>query len=374
MRVVSATESIPDGPESILMESVYEALAAMESAKTAKRVRRGMEGNALKCMHNGVRVYGYRFGGDGRYEVDEAEAEVVREVFARRIAGEPCNSIAADLARRGVETSHHRPCTHTMVKDMIKNEKYIGVYSWGDVRKEGGMPAIVPEEVFAAAQTAPTKKVRRAEEWRDFPLSKKGVCMGCGASLVGVSGRGHGNVKYSYYRCSKRCGMKPMRADLLEDRIVHEVGELLSCRETALEVAGVIAGAVRDDGSKKRADRARRTAERAEREYANLLRAVSDGLPYERARDRMEELSGIADAAREEADLIGAVTALDVDDLADFLQSGMGMEPEQVLKAFVSQVWLSDDDVTVILNYDRKCEPARITFRRGFAENGFGSP
>ncbi|MFR3450457.1 MAG: hypothetical protein ACLTSX_01135 [Collinsella sp.] len=26
---------------------------------------------------------------------------------------------------------------------MLGNEKYVGVYSWGDVRVEGGMPAII---------------------------------------------------------------------------------------------------------------------------------------------------------------------------------------------------------------------------------------
>ena len=29
------------------------------------------------------------------------------------------------------------------ISQMLGNEKYVGVYSWGDVRVEGGMPAII---------------------------------------------------------------------------------------------------------------------------------------------------------------------------------------------------------------------------------------
>jgi DNA invertase Pin-like site-specific DNA recombinase len=64
-RVVSATESMPDGLEAILLEKVYEGVAAIKSAHITQWVRRGMRGNALRCMYNGVRVYGYRFAEDG---------------------------------------------------------------------------------------------------------------------------------------------------------------------------------------------------------------------------------------------------------------------------------------------------------------------
>ena len=41
VEVVSAMEALPDGPEKILIEKIYEGLAAVESAKTSIRVKRG---------------------------------------------------------------------------------------------------------------------------------------------------------------------------------------------------------------------------------------------------------------------------------------------------------------------------------------------
>lgn len=102
-KVVSATEAMPDGPEALLIEKLYEGLAAIESAHTSERVKRGMTGNALKCMGNGVRVFGYSIV-NGVYRENPAEAQIVREIFARHNAGENSNSIARDLARRGISS------------------------------------------------------------------------------------------------------------------------------------------------------------------------------------------------------------------------------------------------------------------------------
>lgn len=53
VRVVSATESISEGSEGILLESVLEGMAEYYSADLAQKVIRGLTENALKCKYNG---------------------------------------------------------------------------------------------------------------------------------------------------------------------------------------------------------------------------------------------------------------------------------------------------------------------------------
>lgn len=367
-RVVSATESMPDGPEAILLEKVYEGVAAVESAHIAQRVRRGMRGNALKCMHNGVRVYGYRFAEDGTYEVDPAEAEVVREVFARRAAGESANSIAADLARRGVETSHHRPCSHSMVAGMLRNEKYVGVYSFGDTRVEGGMPAILTRGEFEMGSRRPARKRRETEDWGDYAFAGKGVCLGCGSNLVGVSGRGHGGVKYSYYRCSKRCGCKPVRADWIEPAVVAELRRMLSSRATTLEIARDVAESMTTERVDAMLSAARSRLSEAERRIENVMRAVEDGMPYAEVSGRLAELRLAKATAENEVARISEEAALDVEGFADFLSVGVSMSDRELLDAFVWQVQVGDDEVVVVLNYGGFEDPARFELSREFAQ------
>lgn len=375
VRVVSATESVPDGPESILVESIYEAMAAMESAHIAQRTRRGMQGNALKCHHNGVRVFGYDFGDDGHYVVNPAEAAVVREVFNRRSAGEAPNAIAADLARRGWKTTQGRPCSHSMVDTMLHNEKYRGVYSWGEVRVEGGMPAIVTREEFDMANGARTKKERKGEEWGDYALAGRGVCMECGMNLVGVSGYGHAGKRYDYYRCSKRCGNKPIRADWLEAAIVGVLREMLSDEASVDGIARIVAAAVGEGDASRRLERADATLAEARRGIANIMRAVEDGMPYADVADRLAELKAQRDRAEADRELWSRKSELDVDDFRAFLRGAATLSDADLLRAFVWQVAVGAERVDVALNYDvKEDEPARIEFLREFVQKKSGSP
>lgn len=365
VRVVSAMEAIPDSPEAILIEKLYEGLAAVESAHIAERTKRGLVGNALKCMHNGVRVFGYSFGEDGRYVVNREEAEIVREVFARKISGESTTSIASDLARRGVKTNAGNPAGYTFVYNMLKNEKYTGVYIWDDIRQEGGMPQIIGKDDFAMAQKVQPKKRRTLEEWDDFALSGKAICGGCGRNMMGVSGRGRRNVKYRYYKCGKNGCVKPIRADWLESETASRLRAILESREEALRIAHIVEGFAKDDGAQRRAEQARKRMDEAEKAIRNLTRAISQGMDYALAKDDLEQYKSQLAAAEAEASMYENAPRFDVEDFTDFLQFGATLDDAHLLQAMVNQVMVDDEEITVVLNYDtKKNEPARIRFQR----------
>lgn len=365
VRVLSATEAIPDTPEAVLIEKMYEGLAAVESAHIAERTKRGMTGNALKCMHNGVPVFGYDFGDDGRYVVNPGEAEIVRECFARKLDGESTNSIARDLARRGIRTTSGSPAAYNFVHGILKNEKYVGTYVWGDIRVEGGMPAIIKEGDFAMAQTVRPRKVRANEEWGDFALAGKAICEGCGRNLVGVSGHGRNGSKYDYYRCGKKCGVKAIRADRLEEKVVDALRTILADRERSLEVAMAVARYIDDGETDRRVKSAKKRAREAEGAIKNLTRAVAQGMDYDDVKDDMLAYKSALAAAEAEAALYESAETFDPEDFADFLQHGATLDDRRLLDAFVAQVMVGDEDVTVLLNYDiKKSEPARLSLKR----------
>ncbi len=363
VRLVSAMEAIPDSPEGIIYEKLLEGLAACESAKTSARVRRGMRGNALRCLTNGVRVYGYRTGGDGRYEVVPEEARHVNDAFEMRLAGMSCNAIARELAGRGVTTYTGRPCGPSMVQQMLRNEKYVGTYVWDDVRMEGGMPSIVGRETFDRCQRVRARKVRSDEDWGDFALSGKAICASCGRGLVGLSGRGRGNVKYEYYGC-KRCGVRPARRDWLESEVAGRFRAAMGDRSEALRLARAILEAGRSSESGGRAEAARRELRAAEDGLRHIMDAIEAGVVHPQAQERIRTLEARrrdAQAALDEA----AVPEIDPEDFADFLQCAGAMSDAQILDAFVHQVVMSEEDVVVVMRYDgKKGEPARFTIGR----------
>ena len=367
VRVVSATEAMPDGPEAILIEKIYEGMAAVESAHISVRTKRGMAGNALKCMHNGVKLFGYDLGDDGHYHINEAQADIVREVYDRAIAMETNTSIARDLARRGVVNYRNRPATAAFVSLMLRNEKYTGVYKFGDVRVEGGMPAIISATKFRNAQNRPSRRGRHLKgDWRNYPLSGKMICADCGRSLVGSSCHNHSGKRYDYYICRKGCKGKYIRADVLENVLVEILRAMLADRDTALEIADLVCSAVNDGKREKRIEAARAEAARAQRGIDNLVNAIAMGLDASVAMQKMESLRRQVEEANATVHELEEQGEFVREDFADFLQYGTTLTDEKLLNLFIHDVKVSRENVTVSLAYaTEKHEPAYENIEAG---------
>lgn len=364
VQVKSALEYIPDGPEGILMEKILEGQAAYFSLDVARKTRRGMEGNALQCKTNGVKCFGYRSDEEDRYEVVPEEAEIVREAFRRRIEGETCTSIARDLAERGVTTYVGKPCSYAMVYCMLRNEKYRGVYEWGGIRQEDGMPRIVDDDTFYRAQHVRGKKQRKNESWGDFALSGRVICSGCGRNMPGVSGRGWKNAKYEYYKCTNCKGVKPVRRDWLESEVVGSLRDMLSDRERALEIAHLVLDGQSDEELEAERSRVKKALNDAERGLANILKAIEQGIVPPGTRERIDQLEAQRRRAEHDLKTLEA-REMNPEDFADFLQFGATLGDAELLDAFVYQVMVFDDECIVTLNYDtEKCEPAKLLLSR----------
>ena len=360
VRVVSATEAMPDGPESILIEKVYEGIAAVESAHISMRTKRGMSGNAAKCMHNGVSCFGYDLGKDGYYHVNEREAAIVREVFERCASGESKSSIGRDLARRGVRNFQHKLATPSMVGCMVRNEKYTGVYKYGDVRVEGGMPAIISKEEYNLAQLVRGRRTeKRPEHWRFYPLSGKAFCAKCGSSLQGVSGKNHNGTRYDYYRCSHKC-WRMLRADWVEEALVDGVRAMLSDRRCALDIADLVAEGYHDKTREAQIDAALADIRDAEKGINNIVDAIASGIDAGIVKSKLDALKEKKEQAEEQLSKLQVSAEFEREDFANFLQYGATLTDEKILVAFVHQVLVDDDMVTATLNYGiKKFEPVK---------------
>ena len=105
-RVFSATESISEGAEGIILESVLEGMAEYYSADLAEKVSRGMTENALKCRFNGGNIpFGYMIDEEQHYQPDPEKAPLVIEMFRRYAGGESITDIIEDLNARGMANS-----------------------------------------------------------------------------------------------------------------------------------------------------------------------------------------------------------------------------------------------------------------------------
>ena len=74
------------------------------SENMAEDIMRGLMDNAAEGKTNGQLTFGHVRGKDGRYEIQEQEAQVVKEIYDRVLGGETFVDIANDLNSRGLRT------------------------------------------------------------------------------------------------------------------------------------------------------------------------------------------------------------------------------------------------------------------------------
>ena len=366
VRVLYAKESIPDGPEGILLESVLEGSAEYYSASLAQNIRRGMRFNAENCkVNSGSIPFGYCKGPDGRFAIHETNAEIVRDIFRKAAAGVPFVDIATELNNKGLKTSRGgRWNKNSFV--LLKNESYIGVYHFSDIRIEGGMPAIIDLGTFLAANERmnANRRVRgRHHDGGDYLLTGKLKCAHCGSYMVGFSGTAKNGESHYYYGCQKRrreraCKKANVPREWIEKVVVKAALDYV-LRPDVMEW---ITDAVMEYQEREAASSqlAALTAELEENQKAtdNVMRAIEAGIITATTKQRLLDLETKAKDLKRAIELEKlSHVRLEREQILYWLEQFQGGSLQsqefrrKVIDTFVSVVYLSDDHLRIAFNY-----------------------
>ena len=370
IRVLSVKESIPDGPEGILLESVLEGSAEYYSANLSQNIKRGMMSNAMNCMvNNGALPFGYCKGPDGRYAVVEAEAEIVREIFRKVAEGIPFTDIANDLNGRGIRTKVGNLWNKGSFHRMLTSPAYIGTYRYSDVVIEGGMPAIVDKELFLRVQQRLQSKPNPQGRHRDngeYLLTGKLFCGLCGARMVGVAGTGKSGAVHNYYQCQERrlhhaCPKENVRREWLEQEVTRLALEHVLQPDVIEWIADQVMAYQNREAASSQLGALRAELDSVEEATRNVMKAIEAGIITTTTKRRLQELE--ADAARisdaiylEEASL----TKIEREFVVFWLEKFRGGDLEsqefrrKVIDTFVAAVYLWDDRIRIAFNYSGK--------------------
>lgn len=337
VRVVSATESIDDGPDGILLEALLEGMAEYYSANLAQNTKRGMEGNALKCKHNGVSLFGYDLGDDGYYRVNEQEGRAVREAYRMYLQGAGMPEIVEMLEPYRTHRGGKLGMPH--VSRMLRNEKYAGVYSFGGVRVEGGMPAIVSKGEFDDVQALLSSRTRRRRDKVDYVLTGR-LFDASGNRYSGHSGKNHDGVKYAYYKCAETSHAMPKEP--LEDAVAGVVRDFLASDH----VADVVADLVLEYQERSSSDTteaikaARKRMDETRREERRLVELASKTGNIDEIARRIDELAGERDRlAIDIAELEASAPLFTRDHVLRWMRNVVAnADPLKAVQMFVSKV------------------------------------
>lgn len=128
--LVSVLENLDDSPESIILESVLEAMAEYYSRNLAREVMKGMKESALQCRSVGGRPpYGYKVNpATHKFEINEEEADAVKLIFEQVADGVGYQEIITQLNRLGYKTRLGNPFGKNSLTEILRNERYKGIY------------------------------------------------------------------------------------------------------------------------------------------------------------------------------------------------------------------------------------------------------
>jgi site-specific DNA recombinase len=280
IEVVFAKEPERSGtPEDELLRQFQGMIAEYERAQIAERCRRGKlhraRAGAVSVLARAP--YGYRYvkkseHADALFEIDEAEAPVVREIFRRYL--EEDDSIAKIvrwLAAQGVPTRTGKTgWNNATIWGMLRNPAYAGQAAYGKTHATGQpvretrqarqrgqrsarlareqvspeewkrieVPALISEEQFALVQERLRRNNRFSPRNTCRPSLLQGilVCRECGYAYYRCSTRSKNGKLREYYRCSGTDGHRRPEGRVCDNRPVRlaEVDELVWTRVLGL--------------------------------------------------------------------------------------------------------------------------------------------
>jgi site-specific DNA recombinase len=347
----SATEPIDTStPSGRLIFQMLASFAEYDRGTIRERTQAGLHRAHRNGRHMGPAPFGYRTSKDGRLEVVEEEAEVVRQIFANIAGGSTLYAEAKRLNTIGIQppswkyASAKTPATkwrEPTLRLIARQTAYSGVHevklSTGEV-VEQKVPQIVPPELQqrALARLEENRRYSGGRPHRKYLLTGLISCAVCECSCAGKSTVSRGK-KYPYYRCTDELTSRNFRAPRghapnipakwLEEKVWADVRQFL---ENPGEVLERVREQMESDDE---------TAELQER-HADLATRLA---AKHKERDRWLHLYAQGHISDEELELHLADVGTQVDNLKLLLssvESDLAAKHEEVALAESTEAWL----------------------------------
>ena len=364
VKVISATELIPDSPEGIIFESMLEGYAEYYSAELSQKVRRGMNETRLKGNYTGGHIlYGYKKQ-DKKLVIDEERAEVVCFIFEQYSIGVYVKNILLELDRRGV-TYKGKPFVRSTVYNILKNEKYAGIYHFNGQVIENMFPQIVPTDIFEKVRAKVQKNHygKRSTE-TVYLLRNKLKCGYCGRSVNAECGTSQNGEKKYYYKClgkkHHRCNKSVIRKDILEklvlDKIVSELNRPQIMNSVVANLMQIQEQQAKEASALNMILKEKRQTETA---LNNLMAAIEQGIISNTTNKRLHELESKQEELERQMLIEKSKLALQLseDTVRKFYTDALKAEPKLLIDCLIKEIVLYDDKIEIYFNSPIKISP-----------------
>lgn len=253
--VIGGRDVDPSDPADLVLLSVQSGMDAAESERTSMRSLRGARSSAAAGKPAGKNMYGYARVYDPAtrqllaVEPVAEESEIVREIVARLLEGDPLNVIADDLNQRGVPSPYDAVAARcgreprgavwvgTQVRRVAISPAYAALRVHHGALTPAMWPALITETEYQRVTAIISDPSRRTNggvrpgaivHW----LSGVAKCGECGHGMRVLTNRG----KYRNYFCPE-CMKVSRAANALEEYVQAHIFAIVSRPDVLTAIA-----------------------------------------------------------------------------------------------------------------------------------------
>jgi DNA invertase Pin-like site-specific DNA recombinase len=359
VKLVSATENIPDSPEGIILESLLEGMAEYYSAELSQKVKRGLNESKKKKQFTGGRIpFGYDIV-DKKPIPNVSEASTVLRVHTMYSEGMNARDIKEILQSEAIRDKRGNTLDMSDIYRILR----LSIYTDHDI-----YPTIVPKEIKNKVYSIIEVNKRapaRAKGSSKYLLSGKLICGECGGLMTAETGTSCSGTVHHYYKCfekkkhTRKCTMPSIRKDEIEDKVFSVCCEVMSNGFIPLVVDA--AYKIHEDDLKANLTIINLESELSEKQKAlnNLVTAIEQGIFSSTTKQRLTELEEQIESIkyRLACEKSRAESGLSKEDYYAFFADFIGKQhynesfKQEVIDMLVRQVVVFEDKLCITFNY-----------------------
>ncbi|MBQ8965887.1 recombinase family protein [Ruminococcus sp.] len=369
VKVVSATEPIGEGSESVLVEAILEATAEMYSLQLAENTMRGMKDTALKGYCTGGTIpLGFKV--ENKFLIrDDEKAPIIEFIFEEYNRGSTQAEICRACKERGYKTKYGKDFNVNSIASILRNRMYMGDYTYkGEIPRT--CPALVSEEVFNSVQAR--LEINRRQRGRKitnekvvYSLSGKCFCGKCGEHMTGESASSHG-IQHHYYTCHNRkkykaCDKRREHKEELERFVVEKTLQYVLSPAHIDFIAERVCEEYRKEFSFDNIERLERRLATIEIEFDKCTEAMINARSQLMI-DKINEKAELLEVQKQDTEIelaklrIAADIALNPDEVRAWLLSFCNGNIDdldfqrRIIDVFINSVFVYDDKYVIYFN------------------------
>ena len=351
-------ENIPDTPEGIILESLLEGMNQYFSAELSQKVKRGMKETRLKGNFTGGHLlYGYDLK-DHKIIINESQAEIVRYIYEQFSLGVYVKDIIKFLTAKGIY-NNGKPFARNTMYNILKNEKYSGIYRHGGEVFENMYPQIVPTDIYESvrAKISENKYGKRSVEVV-YLLRHKLKCGYCGQPISAETGTSKNGQVKRYYKCLGRkrqngCKKSMISKEYLENLIISAIIEQLSDQQIMNTIVANLLK-IQEQLTKETPILNLLAKEKRQTEKAikNIMTAIENGVITNTTTKRLKELEERQENLERQILLERSKSAVKYTDqeIRTYYGQALNLEPQMLINYLVKEIIVYDDRIDVIYN------------------------